>query len=247
MKFDFPYFWHLLFSSAFLLPAWTTFWVTLAAMSIGLTLGLFGALGAMSRLPVLRWVVAAYLWVFRGTPLLVQIVFWYDAVAEITNNAINFPALVAGVIALGINEGAYMTEIVRAGLMSVDAGQKEAARSLGMTYPLMMRRIVIPQAVRIIVPPTGNQFIGMLKTTSLLFTIAVPEIFATGTDLYSVSFRYFEVLSVVSIWYLALTTILTVVQRWLERRVGAERARLGRAGEGVLSRVFGVGLAKDTR
>lgn len=247
MRFDFPYFWHLLFSTTFLQPAWTTFWVTLAAMAIGLTLGLLGALGATSRSSALRSLIAGYLWLVRGTPLLVQIVFWYDAVAELTNNLINFPALVAGVIALGINEGAYMTEIVRAGLLSVDPGQKEAARALGMTYPLMMRRIVIPQAVRVILPPTGNQFIGMLKTTSLLFTIAVPEIFAMGTNLYTVNFRYFEVLCVVSIWYLALTTILTVVQRRLERRVGVERARIGGAGEGLWSRMFGAGLAKDTR
>lgn len=247
MRFDFPYFWHLLFSTAFLQPAWTTFWVTLVAMAIGLTLGLLGALGATSRLAVLRSLIAGYLWLVRGTPLLVQIVFWYDAVAELTNNVINFPALVAGVIALGINEGAYMTEIVRAGLLSVDPGQKEAARSLGMTYPLTMRRIVIPQAVRVILPPTGNQFIGMLKTTSLLFTIAVPEIFAMGTNLYSVNFRYFEVLCVVSIWYLALTSILTVVQRRLERRVGLERARAGGAGMGLWSRMFGAGLAKHTR
>jgi len=247
VKFDFPYFWHLLFSTAFLGPAWTTFWITIAAMSVGLTLGLFGALGSTARLAAVRWLVAGYLWLVRGTPLLVQIVFWYDAVAELTNNVINLPALLAGVVALGINEGAYMTEIMRAGLLSVDAGQKEAARALGMTYPLTMRRIVIPQAVRIILPPTGNQFIGMLKTTSLLFTIAVPEIFAQGTNIYTVNFRYFEVLCVVSIWYLAMTTVLTVVQRRLERRVGLERARLGGAGHGMLSRLFGSDLAKEAR
>lgn len=247
MRFDFPYFWHLLFSTAFLAPAWTTLWVTVAAMAIGLTLGLFGALGAISRQPALRWVVAGYLWLVRGTPVLVQIVFWYDAVAELTNNVINLPALIAGVVALGINEGAYMTEIVRAGLLSVDPGQREAARSLGMTNPLTMRRIVIPQAVRIIIPPTGNQFIGMLKTTSLLFTIAVPEIFAQGTNIYTVNFRYFEVLCVVSIWYLALTTVLTLAQRRLERRVGLERARLGGAGQGLLSRLFGTGVAREAR
>ncbi len=247
MTFDFPYFWHLLFSTAFLAPAWTTFWVTVAAMAIGLALGLFGALGAMSRHSSLRWIVAGYLWLVRGTPVLVQIVFWYDAVAELTNNIINLPALIAGVVALGINEGAYMTEIVRAGLLSVDPGQREAARSLGMTNALTMRRIVIPQAVRIIIPPTGNQFIGMLKTTSLLFTIAVPEIFAQGTNIYTVNFRYFEVLCVVSIWYLALTTVLTLAQRRLERRVGLERARLGGAGQWLLSRLFGAGAAREAR
>jgi polar amino acid transport system permease protein len=241
VKFDWGVFWGLLLSGTFLVPAWTTFWVTCASMAIGITLGLLGALGMLSRLPPVRWVVHAYLWIFRGTPVIVQIIFWYDATAELTNNAINLPVLVAGVIALGVNEGAYMTEIIRAGLMSVDRGQLEAARSLGMTYALAMRRIVIPQAIRIILPPTGNQMIGMLKTTSLLFTIAVPEIFATGTNLYSTNFRYFEVLAVVSLWYLFLTTVLTFFERKLENRFGYDRMNVGRSGDGVLSRLFRFG------
>jgi His/Glu/Gln/Arg/opine family amino acid ABC transporter permease subunit len=241
LRFDFGVFWHLLFSGTFLVPAWTTFWITCAAMAIGITLGLFGALGILSRIAAVRWLVKAYLWLFRGTPVLVQIIFWYDATAELTNNAINLPALVAGVIALGVNEGAYMTEIVRAGLLSVDRGQLEAARSLGMTYSLGMQRIVIPQAIRVILPPTGNQVISMLKTTSLLFTIAVPEIFATGTNLYSTNFRYFEVLAVVSLWYLFLTSVLTVVQGRLEQRFGYDRMNHGRSGDGVLSRLFRFG------
>ena len=241
MKFDWGVFWGLLFSRTFFIPAWTTFWVTCASMAIGISLGLLGALGMLARLRPLRWLVHAYLWIFRGTPVIVQIIFWYDATAELTNNAINLPVLVAGVIALGVNEGAYMTEIIRAGLLSVDRGQLEAARSLGMTYALAMRRIVIPQAIRIILPPTGNQMIGMLKTTSLLFTIAVPEIFATGTNLYSTNFRYFEVLAVVSIWYLLLTTLLTLVERKLEERFGYDRMNAGRAGDGVLTRLFRIG------
>ncbi|MBO0684226.1 MAG: amino acid ABC transporter permease, partial [Candidatus Dormibacteraeota bacterium] len=180
LAFDFDVFRSLLFSGFFLVPAWTTFWVTIAAMAMGIALGLGGALGRLSSVQPARWVVAAYLWVFRGTPVLVQIIFWYDATSELTNNVINLPALVAGVLALGVNEGAYMTEIVRAGLLSIDPGQQEAARSLGMTYAQTMRRIVIPQALRVIIPPTGNEVISMLKTTSLLFTIAVPEIFAVG-------------------------------------------------------------------
>ena len=217
-------------------------------MTMGIVLGLLGALGLLSRAAPVRWLVHAYLWVFRGTPVLVQIIFWYDATAELTNNAINLPVLVAGVIALGVNEGAYMTEIIRAGLISVDRGQLEAARSLGMTYALAMRRIVIPRAIRIILPPTGNQMIGMLKTTSLLFTIAVPEIFATGTNLYSTNFRYFEVLSVVSLWYLFLTTVLTVVERRLERRFGYDRMNVGGGGgTGVLARIFGFGGVQGAR
>ena len=151
-------------------------------------------------------------------PVLVQIVFWYNALPVLTNNAINLPALVAGTLALGLNEGAYMTEIIRSGLMSVDPGQREAARALGMTKAKAMRRIVMPQALRVIIPPTGNQFIAMLKTTSLLFAIAVPEIFATGTGIYGRNFKYFEVLAVVSIWYLLLTGLLTLIQKVIERR-----------------------------
>ncbi|MGH7153464.1 MAG: amino acid ABC transporter permease, partial [Acetobacteraceae bacterium] len=213
MRFDAGVFWHLLFSDAFLQPAWITVWVTFASMAIGITLGLAGGLGAASSMRLTRVVVRGYVAVFRGLPTLVQIVFWYDALAELTGNVINLPALAAGVLALGVNEGAYMTEIVRAGLAAVAPGQREAAISLGLSRWQVQRLVVIPQALRVIVPPTGNQVISMLKTTSLLFTIGVQEIFATGTNIYSVNFRYFEVLSVVSIWYLVLTGILTLIQR----------------------------------
>jgi polar amino acid transport system permease protein len=172
----------------------------------------------LSRSKALRGIVQAYLGFFRGVPVLVQIVFWYNALPVLTNNAINLPALVAGTVALGLNEGAYMTEIIRSGLVSVDPGQREAARALGMTKAKAMRCIVMPQALRVIIPPTGNQFIAMLKTTSLLFAIAVPEIFATGTDIYGRNFKYFEVLAVVSIWYLLLTGLLTLIQKGIERR-----------------------------
>jgi len=245
--FSFEVFRSLLLSGFFLLPAWTTFWVTLASMGIGMALGLMGAMGRVSRVPVIRWLVAAYLWVFRGTPVLVQIIFWYDATSELTNNAINLPALVAGVLALGVNEGAYMTEIVRAGLLSIDPGQQEASRALGMTYGQVMRRIVIPQALRVIIPPTGNEFISMLKTTSLLFTIAVPEIFAVGSGFYSSTFRYFEVLTVVSLWYLFLTSVLTWVQGRLENRYGAGRMNLGRPREGMLARMVRFGPPRGAR
>lgn len=219
MKFDATVFFDTLFSNVFIMPAVTTLGVTLAAMVIGIIIGLFCALLSDSRFRFLRSGVRGYLFVFRGTPVLVQIVFWYDAVAELTSNVINIPALLAGIIALGVNEGAYMTEIVRSGLLAVDPGQREAARSLGMTYRMTMRRIVIPQALRIILPPAGNQFISMLKTTSLLFTVAVPELFSTGTNLYSVNFRYFEILSVMTIWYLVLTSLITFGQRRMERRL----------------------------
>jgi polar amino acid transport system permease protein len=218
MAFDASAFFDTLFSTQFLLPALTTLWITLAAMALAIMLGFGGALAALSRFRALRWLAQGYLGFFRGVPVLVQIVFWYNALPVLTNNAINLPALIAGTIALGLNEGAYMTEIIRSGLISVDPGQREAARALGMTKAKAMRRIVMPQALKVIIPPTGNQFIAMLKTTSLLFAIAVPEIFSTGTNIYSQNFKYFEVLFVVSIWYLALTALLTALQKVIERR-----------------------------
>jgi His/Glu/Gln/Arg/opine family amino acid ABC transporter permease subunit len=218
MVFDSSAFFETLFSTTFIVPALMTLGITFVAMALAILLGFGGALAALSRHRALRWLAQSYLGFFRGVPVLVQIVFWYNALPVLTNNAINLPALIAGTIALGLNEGAYMTEIIRSGLISVDPGQREAARALGMTKAKAMRRIVLPQALKVIIPPTGNQFIAMLKTTSLLFAIAVPEIFSTGTNIYSQNFKYFEVLFVVSIWYLALTALLTGLQKVIERR-----------------------------
>lgn len=228
MVFDSQAFLDTLVSGIFFIPAITTMGITLAAMLLAIMLGFGGALAALSRFAALRWLVQGYLGFFRGVPVLVQIVFWYNALPVLTNNAVNLPALVAGTIALALNEGAYMTEIIRSGLLSVDPGQREAARALGMTKPMAMRRIVLPQALKVIIPPTGNQFIAMLKTTSLLFAIAVPEIFSTGTNIYSQNFKYFEVLLVVSIWYLVLTAILTAIQKMIEKRLGVGQRKSGR-------------------
>jgi len=226
MIFDSNAFFETLFSETFVVPALTTLGITFAAMALAILLGFGGALAALSRFRALRWLAQGYLGFFRGVPVLVQIVFWYNALPVLTNNAINLPALIAGTIALGLNEGAYMTEIIRSGLISVDPGQREAARALGMTKAKAMRRIVLPQALKVIIPPTGNQFIAMLKTTSLLFAIAVPEIFSTGTNIYSQNFKYFEVLLVVSIWYLVLTAILTALQKMIERRFSQRTSAL---------------------
>jgi polar amino acid transport system permease protein len=233
MIFDSKAFFDTLFSTQFLWPAATTLGITLVSMMLAILLGFGGALAALSRLAALRWLVQLYLGFFRGVPVLVQIVFWYNAVPVLTNDAINLPALVAGTLALALNEGAYMTEIIRSGLISVDPGQREAARALGMTRAKAMRRIVVPQALAVIIPPTGNQFIAMLKTTSLLFAIAVPEIFSTGTNIYSQNFKYFEVLLVVSLWYLALTALLTVIQKAIERRFSVGRRKAGPAIAGI--------------
>jgi len=243
MHFDFHAFLAALLSNVFIMPAITTLGVTIGAMAMGTVLGFAGALASLARWAPLRAAARLYVGLFRGVPALVQIVFWYDALAEMTNNAINLPAIAAGVIALGMNEGAYMTEIIRAGLISVDAGQRDAARALGMTAPLTLRRVILPQAARIIIPPAGNQVISMLKTTSLLFTISVHELFGKGTDVYSQNFKYFEVLCVVSLWYLALAALFGAAQEVIERRFAIRGAPNMMRPPGVLARLFGFQVA----
>jgi polar amino acid transport system permease protein len=213
-----------------------TVYVAVIAQAIGVLLGLVAALMRMSRLAPMRWLSGIYVWLFRGTPLLVQIFFIYYGANELLGftlipNTLNLGvfsldgAVVAGILALGINEGAYMREIIRAGIDSIDAGQMEAAKSLGMRYALAMRRIILPQAARVIVPPLGNEFNNMLKTTSLVFTIGVYELFADAEIGYSRSFQPAEYFLAVAFWYLVLTTVWTFIQAAIERRLAAsERA-----------------------
>jgi len=186
----------------------------------GIVLGLLAALGRLSRLriPIFRGLSFLYIWLFRGTPLLVQLVFVYYAVPQMTNGNVVLGEFLSAFIALSLNEGAYMAEIIRAGITSVESGQMEAAQSLGMTRALAMRRIVIPQAVRFIIPPTGNEFISMLKNTSLAYVIAVTELLYQAQQIYSHNSRYFELLTVAAMWYLAMTTVATIGQSMLERR-----------------------------
>lgn len=214
MNFHFDVVSNNLFSSYLLGGAWNTIWLTLAAMTFGLVLGLIAALGRMSRYRSARYIAHFYIWLFRGTPLLVQLVMWYTGLPQI---GIRLSGLMAALIGLGLNEGAYLAEIIRAGILSVDTGQMEAAKSLGMTSRLAMRLIIIPQAIRTIIPPTGNEFIGMLKNTSLVSTIAVAELLLRTENLISTSFRTLELLSIASIYYLALTTIFSIIQRRVER------------------------------
>jgi len=143
-------------------------------------------------------------------------------------------------VALGVNEGAYMTEIVRAGILAIDPGQMEAAKSLGMTYRKAMRRIVLPQAARVIVPPLGNEFNNMLKTTSLMAVISVTELFRVAQGVYAVTFKPFEVFLGVAVYYLALTTIWSLIQSVIERRIGASTTR-GEEVPGLRARLLGLG------
>ncbi len=231
MKFDWGFFAQHLFepSSVFIHGLWLTLSISVIAQSLGTAIGVVGALGTQSRFRAVRALVAFYTWLMRGTPLLVQVVFIYTGLAaadifRFENIDLGFVVIPgniqAGILALSLNEGAYMTEIVRAGILSVDSGQTEAAKSLGMTYLKLMRRIILPQAARVIIPPLGNEFNAMLKNTTLLSVIGVPELLLATNMQISATFRVFELLSVVALYYLTLTTLWSFVQRWIDRRFG---------------------------
>ena len=186
MAFDWGFFWHYLLqpSSVYLHGLWLTLSLSVISQSLGTVIGLFAALGRLSRFRIIQTIVGFYVWVMRGTPLLVQIVFIYTGLAagnifrfeDIDLGFVVLPGNIqAAILALSLNEGAYMSEIIRAGIASVDIGQTEAAKSLGMTYGKLMRRIVLPQAARVILPPLGNDFNGMLKNTTLVSVIAFGE------------------------------------------------------------------------
>jgi polar amino acid transport system permease protein len=214
--------------------------LTAASMAIGIALGVLLAVMRLSPNPLVSGASWVYIWLFRGTPVLVQILLWYNVAALYPRFSIGIPfgpafwhfdassaitPFVAGMLALGLNEGAYMAEIVRAGIISVPEGQVDAAQSLGMRRLQTMRRIVLPQAMRVIVPPTGNETISMLKTSSLVSVIAVPELLYASQLIYSVNYRTIQLLIVASLWYLIVTTVLTVGQYYLERRFARGAAR----------------------
>lgn len=230
---------------------WLTVTIAVISQLIGIVLGVFGALGRLARFRPARYLANFYVWIFRGTPLLVQIMFLYYGLLvthlyawpDLTLAGITLPSVIqAGIFALGVNEGAYMTEIVRAGILSVDPGQLEAARSLGMTYPMAMRRIVLPQAARVVVPPLGNEFNNMLKTTSLLFVLAVPELFVTFSQLNGsgpTSFHPFELFLACAIWFLLLTTIWSLIQARIEKRLARGTGTGADQGPSMRNRLFG--------
>jgi len=213
-------FWQYLFYQPILVGAWLTLVLSVIAQGLGIIIGLFLALMRLSRtpFPALRWLSGLYVWFFRGIPLLVTLLFVYDGIPQATNQAIVLGSVTSAIIALSLNEGAYMAEIIRAGIMSVNPGQVDAAKALGMTYALTTRRVVIPQAIRFIIPPTGNEFISMLKNTSLAAVIATPELLYHTQLVYDANFEYFPLLTVAAVWYLLMTTIATYFQGKLEQR-----------------------------
>ncbi len=211
----------------------TTLELTALSMVIGIALGVVLALMRLSPNPLVSGSAWVYIWLFRGTPVLVQIFFWFNIAAVYPRFGLGLPfggpqvahlnfttlitPFIAGVLALGLNEGAYMAEIIRAGLISVDEGQTEAAHALGMSRLLTMRRIVLPQAMRVIVPPTGNETISMLKTSSLVSAIAVVDLLYAAQIIYSRTYEVIPLLIVASLWYLICTTVLSIGQYYVER------------------------------
>lgn len=207
----------------------TTLELTVISMLVGLVLGVVTALLRESKNRVLSGAAGFYTWLFRGTPVLVQLLIWFNIALVIptvsffglwpvSTNTIMTPFL-AAILALGINEGSYMSEIVRAGLLAVDKGQGEAALALGMRKRRVMMSVVLPQALRVILPPAGNQLIAMLKTSALAYTISVSELLNGAFRIYTLNYKVIELLFTASIWYLFMTTVLTFLQSWLERRM----------------------------
>lgn len=247
-NFDTGYFLHFVFHPTHALIVGLQITVIAAVLSefFGTCIGTLSALAGLAKSRTLRAVSKFYVWFFRGVPTLVQIFLVYFGVPAFLGTD-PFPtdthigpftvngAIVAGVLALSINEGAYMSEIVRAGILSVDRGQEEAALAVGMTHRTAMRRIILPQAARVIIPPLGNNFNNMLKITSLLSIIGVEELFRVTQDTQSASFKTFETYLGAALYYLALVTIWALIQRLIERHfdvVAAHERRSREAGAG---------------
>lgn len=228
--------WKYLFSKEVLDGVLLTIELTLSAMAIGITLGVVAALMRLSDNRLLSGAATFYIVAFRGTPALVQLVFWFNLAALFPRITLGIPffgpdwmsinanliitPVVAANLGLGLCEGAYMSEIVRAGIMSVDPGQREAGVALGLTRAQTMRRIILPQALRVIVPPTGNQIISMLKLSSLASVISVTELLSAVGLIYTRTYETIPLLIVASLWYIAMTSVLTLGQRFIERRLG---------------------------
>jgi polar amino acid transport system permease protein len=223
--------WHTvgdqLFVSSVVQGAGRTLLISVLSMIVGVVLGIILAVMRLSKNPVTSTVAWLYIWFFRGTPVYVQLLLWF-------NLALIFPVLNLGpiykdemtdvmtpfmcaLLGLGLNEAAYMAEICRAGLLAVDEGQTEASHALGMSHTKTLRRIVIPQAMRVIVPPTGNEFINMLKTSSLVYAVTYNELLRSTSAIGSTSYAVMEMLFVASIWYLVMTSVFSVFQYYLER------------------------------
>jgi polar amino acid transport system permease protein len=212
--------------------------MALLAMALGIVLGVVVAIMRLSPNPVLKSVAAGYTWLFRGTPLILQLLLWFNL--ALVFPTIGIPGLwsvravdlmtpfLSALLGLGINQGAYTSEVVRAGMLSVDAGQYEAAQAIGMGRLQALRRIILPQAMRVVIPPLGNEFIGMVKATSLASVIQYPEVLHNAENIYYANSRVIELLIVAGFWYLLVVSILTPLQMLLERRFARGSAQVAR-------------------
>lgn len=234
-NFGWPLVGQYLFAAPVLNGLANTVVLTVLSMLIGILGGIGLAVMRLSPNPVLSRVAGVYLWLFRGTPLIAQLLFWSYLSSLYPNLSLGIPfgpefvvfdtnslitPFLACLLGLGLNEAAYMAEIVRGGIQSVDQGQSEAAGALGMTRAQTLRRVVLPQAMRVIIPPTGNETIGMLKTTSLVVVIGYTDLLTSVQRIYSTNFQTIPLLIVAAAWYLLLTSLLTAGQRVVERRYG---------------------------
>jgi polar amino acid transport system permease protein len=248
---------HYLFDSRILHGVLTTIYLTVLCQAIGILLGVIAAVMRLSPNPIVSGASWLYIFFFRGTPVYVQILFWYNIAALFPTISLGIPfvaphlihahansivtPLVTALLALGLNEGAYMSEIVRAGIISVDEGQTHAAQSLGMSRLQILRLIVLPQAMRVVIPPTGNETISMLKTTSLLVAASYGELLFASQAIYDVNYRVIPLLIVASLWYLLMTSVLYVGQYFIERRFGRGFSRGASASLGDRWFRFGFG------
>ena len=239
-RFEWNVVWSYFLSSRVLAGLRVTILLTVVCMAIGIALGVILAVMRLSANPLLSGSSWVYIWFFRGTPVLVQLLVWFNLAflfpklsfgvpfgpSWLTGNANSLiTPLTAAILGLGLNEGAYMAEIVRAGILSVEHGQTEAAQALGMSRAQTLRRIILPQAMRVIIPPTGNETISMLKTSSLASVITVTELLYSVQLIYSVNFKTIPLLIVASIWYLIVTSVLTAIQYYVERHYARGSAR----------------------
>lgn len=245
---DYSVTWEFVTQDTIVSGMWHTLLISVLAQLLGIALGVVAAVMRKSPNPVTSIVAGIYIWFFRGTPVLVQLLIWYNlslvfptlgipGIGSWPTNEVMTPFL-AALLGLGINEGAYMAEIVRAGINSVDEGQTEAAQALGLSPAKTMRRIVLPQAMRVIIPPTGNEFINMLKTSSLAYAVQYGELLLSAQNIYSNNLMVVELLFTVSIWYLVLTSVFSIVQSFLERRFSRGASRTA-PGPTLLGRLLG--------
>ena len=200
--------------------AWVTLYLSLISSCIGMILGLLVGVARVSRLRAIRGTATVYTEVIRGTPLLMQLIVLYYGLPSV---GINLEAVAAGIIGLSANSAAYVGEIFRAGIQSVGRGQREAALASGLTRLQTMRSIILPQAFRLVLPPLTNEFVTMLKDSSLVSTLAIAELLRTGREIVAWKVNVFSPFAGVTLLYLAMTLPLTHLARHLERRIDPDR------------------------